>query len=97
MPIEWDKIINYGVPLLLLAWIAYFVSRSVWPFVIERIKQSDKERDAFLTTLEEMKISLRSNTDVTIQTLKEVRDLRVRDEVTRERERTSEQHRRARE
>jgi len=82
---DWDKIVNFGVPLLLLAWIAWFTSKSVWPFIVDRIKQSDQERRAFLATLEEMKINLRSNTDVTLQTLKEVRDLKISNEIERER------------
>lgn len=75
--VDWDKIINYGVPLLLLAWIVYFGSKHVWPFVVARIEKNDQERKEerreFLTALSEIKATLQANTQATLDVLQEVR------------------------
>lgn len=74
---EWDKLINFGVPFVLLAGIAWFASAKVWPFITSRIEKTDAERkeqqDQFITALAEIKTNLRANTDATITTLQEVR------------------------
>jgi hypothetical protein len=85
-PMDWVQIgTTFGVPLLLLAWVAWFVNAKVWPFVEKRIEASDKERaaerDAFLASLNDIKTTLHSNTAATLEVLKEIR----RDDRRRER------------
>lgn len=54
---DWIQIgSTFGIPVLLLAGIAVFVVRSVWPFVVKRVEQNDErhrlETERFLTTLD---------------------------------------------
>lgn len=35
---------TFGIPMLILAVIGYFVRSSVWPLVVKRIEQADAER-----------------------------------------------------
>lgn len=42
---EWVTIgTTFGVPLLILAVIGYFIRSAVWPLVVKRIEQADADR-----------------------------------------------------
>lgn len=54
---DWIQIgSTFGIPVLLLAGIAFFTVRNIWPFVVKRIEQNDErhriETERFLTTLD---------------------------------------------
>jgi hypothetical protein len=90
---DWIQIgTTFGVPVLLLVGIAWFVNSKVWPFVVTRIEQSDKRMGQFVTTLDEIKTNLRTNTEVAMETLKTVRGERERERY-REEQRNEQQRR----
>jgi hypothetical protein len=97
---DWIQIgTTFGVPVLLLIGIAWFVNNKVWPFVVKRIEKSDATSERFLVILNDMQVNLRSNTEVTLATLDAVRKQAFREERDqggRDPQRSSEQPRRPR-
>ena len=56
---DWIQIgSTFGIPVLLLAGIAYFAVRHIWPFVTKRIEQNDErhriETEKFLAALDRL-------------------------------------------
>lgn len=84
MTLDWDKLVTLGVPTILLIGLYLWWTKQGWPFITKRIEKSDQEHKeidlerlevtkSILTTLDEMRKNLTSNTEVTLTVLGEIR------------------------
>jgi hypothetical protein len=81
---DWDKAATLGVPFVIILGLGIWWFRQGWPFISKRIEKADADRKeelkGILTTLEEIRINLRSNTDVTLVILDAVRKQQLHEE-----------------
>lgn len=54
----------FGVPMLILAGIAWFVATRVWPVVVEQIKFNQQQQQQFLTSLKDINTALSGQNDL---------------------------------
>lgn len=53
----------FGVPMLILAGLAWFVATRVWPVVVKQIEFNQQQQREFLTALKDIHNSLASQND----------------------------------